>query len=329
MYILGIETSCDETAASVSCNGSILSNVVATQIVHSPYGGVVPELASRMHERSIVSVTHQAIHQANIQKNDITAISFTQGPGLLGSLLVGTCFAKGFAQALHIPLIAVDHMKAHIFAHYIDAPAPEYPFLCLTVSGGHTQIVLVNSFTDIKVIGKTLDDAVGEAFDKAAKIMDIPYPGGPLIDKYAQSGDKNRYRFPIAHIPDYDYSFSGVKTALLYFLRDNTATNADFIKNNIHDICASYQHTLIQTLLLKLKKASKDLGINRIAIAGGVAANSYLRAQLLICANEHWEIFIPKLEYCTDNAAMIAHTGYMMYLNNQFADLKTVAKAVM
>ena len=320
MLILAIESSCDETAAAVLRDGKILSNVVATQAIHAQYGGVVPELASRAHQRNIIPVVDKSLLDAQVTPDQLTAIAFTQGPGLLGSLLVGVCFAKAMALGLGIPLVGVHHMKAHILAHFIGEPHPEFPFLCLTVSGGHTQIVKVNGFLDMEIIGQTRDDAVGEAFDKTAKMLGLPYPGGPLVDKYAQSGDARRFAFPDVDMPGYDYSFSGIKTAFLYFVRDETAKNPDFIAQNLPDICASVQYTLVRILLKKLKKAAHDTGIRQIAIAGGVSANSGLRKTLAEYGAElGWQVYIPAFEYCTDNAAMIAMAAYHKALAGQFS----------
>ncbi len=318
--ILAIESSCDETSASVLKNGKVLSNVIANQQIHEIYGGVVPELASREHQKNIVPVVDQALHLANIQKKELNALAFTLGPGLLGSLLVGTSFAKSFALGLGIPLIEINHMQAHILAHFIDEPKPKFPFLCLTVSGGHTQIVLVEDYLKMKVIGETIDDAVGEAFDKTAKIIGLPYPGGPLIDKHAQNGNPLSFQFPEISMPGLDYSFSGIKTSFLYFLKKKVAENTNFIQENLDDICASVQYTLIKILMQKLKKAAKELNIQEIAIAGGVSANSGLRKTLAEEAVlNHWNIYIPQFEYCTDNAAMIAMAGYYKFLENDFS----------
>ncbi|WOK04597.1 tRNA (adenosine(37)-N6)-threonylcarbamoyltransferase complex transferase subunit TsaD [Imperialibacter roseus] len=320
--ILAIESSCDETSAAVIRNGKILNNIIATQSVHQRYGGVVPELASRAHQKHIVPVVDQALKEAGIDKHQLDAVAFTQGPGLLGALLVGSSFAKAMAWGLGVPLIAVNHMQAHILAHFIEDPKPVFPFLCLTVSGGHTQIVLVESPMHMQVIGETQDDAVGEAFDKAAKMLELPYPGGPFIDKLAQKGNPEAFRFPLSEMPGLNYSFSGIKTAILYFLRDQTKTDPTFVENNINDICASIQHTLIHMLLQKLKKAAKQTGIKQIAIAGGVAANSGLRQALENQRTElGWEVYIPKFEYCTDNAAMIAMTAHFKYLEKDFSSM--------
>lgn len=317
--ILGIESSCDDTSAAICIDGKICSNIIANQLVHQNYGGVVPELASRMHQQNIIPAVQEAIRMAKIHKNEIDAIAFTRGPGLLGSLLVGTSFAKAFALANSLPLIDVNHMQAHILAHFIDEPKPSFPFLCLTVSGGHTQIVLVRDFFDMTIIGHTTDDAAGEAFDKTAKLLGLPYPGGPLIDKYAQKGDPKSYKFPEPQVPGLDFSFSGLKTSIMYFIRDRLKEDPDFLINNMNDICASVQNRIVTILLNKLKKASAEYKISKIAIAGGVSANSGLRASLNMAAIElNWEVFIPKFEYCTDNAAMIAITGYYKFLRNDF-----------
>ena len=317
--ILGIESSCDDTSAAICIDGKICSNIIANQLVHQNYGGVVPELASRMHQQNIIPAVQEAMRMAKIHKNEIDAIAFTRGPGLLGSLLVGTSFAKAFALANSLPLIDVNHMQAHILAHFIDEPKPSFPFLCLTVSGGHTQIVLVRDFFDMTIIGHTTDDAAGEAFDKTAKLLGLPYPGGPLIDKYAQKGDPESYKFPEPQVPGLDFSFSGLKTSIMYFIRDRLKEDPDFLINNMNDICASVQNRIVTILLNKLKKASAEYKISKIAIAGGVSANSGLRAALNMAAIElNWEVFIPKFEYCTDNAAMIAITGYYKFLRNDF-----------
>jgi N6-L-threonylcarbamoyladenine synthase len=320
--ILAIESSCDETSAAVIRNGKILNNIIATQSVHQRYGGVVPELASRAHQKHIVPVVDQALKEAGIHKHQLDAIAFTQGPGLLGALLVGSSFAKAMAWGLGVPLIAVNHMQAHILAHFIEDPKPVFPFLCLTVSGGHTQIVLVESPMSMQVIGETQDDAVGEAFDKAAKMLELPYPGGPFIDKLAQKGNPEAFQFPLSEMQGLNYSFSGIKTAILYFLRDHTKIDPTFVEKNINDICASIQHTLIHMLLQKLKKAAKQTGIREIAIAGGVAANSGLRQALENQRTElGWEVYIPKFEYCTDNAAMIAMTAHFKFLEKDFSSM--------
>lgn len=317
--ILAIESSCDETAAAVYSNGKILANIIAGQAVHQQYGGVVPELASRAHQQNILPVVEIALQKAGILKTDLSAIAYTQGPGLIGALMVGSSFAKSMAMALQIPLLGVHHMQAHILAHFIDDPKPDFPFLCLTVSGGHTQLVVVKDYFEHEVIGKTIDDAAGEAFDKAAKILGIPYPGGPLIDTYAKQGNPDAFKFSETKLPELDYSFSGLKTSILYFIQKQTAQNPDFIKENLHDLCASVQKAIVQQLMHKLHKAAKQTGIKQIALAGGVSANSYLRNELIIAGKAHnWDVFIPKFEYCTDNAAMIAIAGYHKYLKGLF-----------
>ncbi|WP_210464551.1 tRNA (adenosine(37)-N6)-threonylcarbamoyltransferase complex transferase subunit TsaD [Rufibacter roseolus] len=317
--ILAIESSCDETSASVIQNGHVLSNIVATQAIHEQYGGVVPELASRAHQQNIIPVVSQALQKANIAKSELDAVAFTRGPGLLGALLVGCSFAKSFALGLDLPLIEVNHMQAHILAHFIDDPKPSFPFLCLTVSGGHTQIVLVRSHLDMEVLGQTTDDAVGEAFDKSAKLLGLPYPGGPMLDKLASTGDPNRFPFPIVNMDGYDFSFSGIKTSILNFVKKNTAADPDFVEHNLADICASIQWALIQTLMKKLVLAAKEQGIKEIAIAGGVSANSGLRATLQEYAPKHgWNVYIPAFEYCTDNAAMIAMAAHYQFLAGDF-----------
>ncbi|WP_424493657.1 tRNA (adenosine(37)-N6)-threonylcarbamoyltransferase complex transferase subunit TsaD [Salinimicrobium sp. GXAS 041] len=331
IYILGIESSCDDTAAAVLCNGEILSNVVATQEIHEKYGGVVPELASRAHQQNVVPVIHEALKRANISKNDLTAIAFTRGPGLMGSLLVGTSFAKSMALGLNIPLLDINHMQAHILAHFIEEKGfekPKFPFLSLTISGGHTQIVKVSDYFEMEVIGETMDDAVGEAFDKSAKILGLPYPGGPLIDKYSKMGNPKAFPFPKPKVGDLNFSFSGLKTSILYFIQKKVKEDPDFIKNNLDDICASVQFTIVNILMDKLKKAVKQTGINRIAIAGGVSANSGIREALVKAEKKYgWETFIPKFEYTTDNAAMIAIAGHYKFLAGEFADMSITAKA--
>ncbi|MCF8298520.1 MAG: tRNA (adenosine(37)-N6)-threonylcarbamoyltransferase complex transferase subunit TsaD [Saprospiraceae bacterium] len=326
IYILGLESSCDDTSAAIICDNKILSNVTANQDVHTNYGGVVPELASRAHQQNIIPVVHAALKSANISKAKLNAIAFTNGPGLLGSLLVGTSFSKAFALGLNIPMIEVDHMDAHILAHFIydeNKQAPKFPFLCLTVSGGHSQIVIVKNEFSMEIIGKTIDDAAGEAFDKAAKILGLPYPGGPYIDKFAKEGNEKAFKFPHPNIPNLDYSFSGLKTSILYFIRDRLKENKNFIEENKTDLCASIQFTIVDILLKKLKLASKKTGINEIAIAGGVSANSGLRNALLAEREiSGWSVHIPKFEYTTDNAAMIAITGYFKYLRKEFSDQK-------
>ncbi|MEO8794027.1 MAG: tRNA (adenosine(37)-N6)-threonylcarbamoyltransferase complex transferase subunit TsaD [Daejeonella sp.] len=319
--ILGIESSCDDTSAAICINGEICSNVIANQLVHQNYGGVVPELASRVHQQNIVPVVQQAISIAKIHKNDIDAVAFTRGPGLLGSLLVGTSFAKAFALANNLPLIEINHMQAHILAHFIGENKPAFPFLCLTVSGGHTQIVLVKDYFDMEIVGETTDDAAGEAFDKTAKILGLPYPGGPLIDKYAQLGNPLAFKFPEPQIPELNFSFSGLKTSILYFVRDELKKDPDFLVKNLNDVCASVQHRIVTILLNKLSKAAKQFHIKDIAIAGGVSANSGLRNSLTHLAEQNnWNVFIPKFEYCTDNAGMIAIAGYHKYLKKDFVD---------
>lgn len=317
--ILGIESSCDETSASICIDGQIVSNVTATQAIHEQYGGVIPEIASRIHQQNIIPVVDSAIRNAKIRKNDINAVAFTRGPGLLGALLVGTAFAKSFALALNIPLIEINHMQAHVLAHFIDDPKPSFPFLCLTVSGGHTQIVLVKDYFDMEVIGETTDDAAGEAFDKSAKMLGLPYPGGPLIDKHAKEGNASKYKFTEPQIPGFDFSFSGLKTQILYFLQKEVKSNENFIAENLNDLCASIQSRIVSILLNKLEAAAMQLGINQIAIAGGVSANSGLRNALKHTAEKNnWNIFIPDFEYCTDNAGMIAIAGYQKFLKGDF-----------
>ncbi len=319
--ILAIESSCDETSAAIIQQGKVLSNHIATQKVHERYGGVVPEMASRAHMQNIIPVVDLAIKDANIAVEDITAVAFTQAPGLIGSLLVGSCFAKSFAQARNLPLIAVHHMQAHVLAHFIDAQPP-FPFLCLTVSGGHTQIVLCKDYLDMEILGETIDDAAGEAFDKVAKMLGLPYPGGPLVDKYAQQGDPLKFKFSMSEMKELDFSFSGVKTSILYFLQREKKNDPDFVEKNLVDICASAQYTIISMLMAKLKKAAKLHSINHVGIAGGVSANSGLRTALKEAGEKYgWTTYIPKFEYCTDNAAMIGITGYHKYLKGQFTDL--------
>ena len=326
--ILAIESSCDETAAAVVRNGQVTSNIIATQKVHEQYGGVVPELASRAHLQKIVPVVDTALRQAGVSRRDITAVAFTQAPGLIGSLLVGACFAKGLAQALDVPLIAVHHMQAHVLAHFIEDPKPRFPFLCLTVSGGHTQIVLCHSHLDMEILGETLDDAAGEAFDKVAKMLQLPYPGGPLVDRHAQKGNPERFAFPIPDTKDYDFSFSGIKTSVLYFLQKEQRNDPDFVQHNLDDLCASVQHTIIKTLMKKLERAARQLNIREVGIAGGVSANSGLRQALEACgARNGWKVYLPKFEYCTDNAAMIGITAYYKMLRQEFAGMETVPTA--
>ncbi|WP_199138994.1 tRNA (adenosine(37)-N6)-threonylcarbamoyltransferase complex transferase subunit TsaD [Pedobacter sp. ASV12] len=317
--ILAIESSCDETSVAVCNNGKITANVIANQTIHENYGGVIPELASRVHQQNIVPAVQQALAIAQVDKNELDGVAFTQGPGLLGALLVGVSFAKSFALALNLPLISVNHMQAHILAHFIDDPKPPFPFLCLTVSGGHTQIVLVKDYFDMEIVGETLDDAAGEAFDKTAKILNLPYPGGPLIDKYAQNGNPLAFKFPEPQIPGLNYSFSGFKTAILYFVRDRQKENPQFVEENLADICASVQFSIVGILLNKLKKAAKEYGIKDIAIAGGVSANSGLRNALQDMQKElGWNVYIPAFQYCTDNAGMIAIAGYHKFLAGEF-----------
>ncbi len=328
--ILAIESSCDETSAAVIKNGKVLNNIIASQEVHQKYGGVVPELASRAHQQNIVMVVEEAMERSGITRSDLDAIAFTRGPGLIGSLMVGVSFAKGMALGLDIPLIEVNHMQAHVLAHFIDSPVPKFPFLCLTVSGGHTQIVLVRDYLDMEVIGQTQDDAVGEAFDKAAKILAMPYPGGPLIDKMAQAGNRHAFRFPETSMPALDFSFSGIKTAFLYFIRDEKKKDPDFVSKHLADICASLQHTLVSMLLTKLEQASELTGITEIAIAGGVAANSGLRNDLnYLASRKGWTVHIPAFEYCTDNAAMIAMAAHFKFLRSDFASLDVTPLARM
>ena len=330
-YILGIESSCDDTSAAVSLNTQILSNVIATQKIHELYGGIVPELASRAHLKNIIPVVSEAIKQAGITLNDLDAISFTKGPGLLGSLLVGTSFAKALSLSLNKPLIDVHHMKAHIMAHFIDNERnrkPSFPFLCLTVSGGHTQIVKVSSFQKMEVIGSTIDDAAGEAFDKCGKIMGLVYPGGPLIDKLAQNGDPKRFQFAKPKVDGLNFSFSGLKTSFLYFIQGETRKNANFIQENLNDLCASLQQTILDILLIKLELAVQQEGITEIAIAGGVSANQGLRDRLQDYEKmKGWNIYVPEFQFCTDNAGMIAVAGYYHYLESEFTDLSVSSEA--
>ena len=331
IYILGIESSCDDTSAAVICNGKVLSNIVANQEVHAQYGGVVPELASRAHQQNIVPVVQQAIQRAGITKDDLSAISFTKGPGLMGSLLVGTSFAKSLALGLNIPLIDVNHMQAHVLAHFIkeeNGKIPPFPFICLTISGGHTQIVKLNSHFDIEILGETIDDAVGEAFDKSAKILGLAYPGGPLIDTYAQKGNPKAFSFTKPKVGDLEFSFSGLKTGILYFVQRNVKENPNFIEERLYDICASIQHTIVEILMDKIKNAVKKTGIKHIAIAGGVSANSEIRRRLQLTEKHNgWTTYIPKFQYTTDNAAMIAITGYLKYLKKNFSEISTKAEA--
>ena len=331
VFILAIESSCDDTAAAVLQNDKVLSNVVAGQKIHEEYGGVVPELASRAHQQNIVPVIDMALKKANVDKSKLTAIAFTQGPGLMGSLLVGTSFSKSLAMSLKIPLIAVNHMHAHILAHFIDEEGyekPSFPFLSLTISGGHTQIVKVSSFFEMEIIGQTTDDAVGEAFDKSAKIMGLPYPGGPFIDKFAKDGNPKRFLFTKPKVPNLDFSFSGLKTQILYFIQKNVALNSNFIEQNKADICSSIQFTIIEILMDKLKLAVSQTGINTIAIGGGVSANSGIRKTLKEAEEKYgWKTFIPKFEYTTDNAAMIGIVGYHKYLYKMFENNSVISNA--
>mgnify|MGYP006196476029 CR=1 FL=1 len=331
IYILAIEYSCDDTSAAVLHNDKLLSNIVATQDVHIKYGGVVPELASRAHQQNIVPVIHQAITQANIDKKDVSAIAFTRGPGLLGSLLVGTSFAKSLSMGLGIPLIEVNHMQAHILAHFIDEEnfkKPQFPFLALTISGGHTQIVRVKDHFEMEVIGQTIDDAVGEAFDKSAKILGFPYPGGPLIDKYSKTGNPKAFKFTKPKVEGLDFSFSGLKTAVLYFIQKEVKNNPKFIEENRDDICASIQYTIVEILMDKLKKAVKQTGIKQIAIGGGVSANSGIRKALSDAESKYgWKTYVPKFEYTTDNAAMIGIVGYYKFLKSDFSNLSVTAQS--
>ncbi|GHV57693.1 tRNA N6-adenosine threonylcarbamoyltransferase [Bacteroidia bacterium] len=328
--ILGIESSCDDTSAAVLRDGVLLSNIIAGQKVHETYGGVVPELASRAHQQNIIPVVDQALKQAGIQKEELSAVAFTRGPGLLGSLLVGTSFTKGFTTALNIPMIEVNHLQAHVLAHFIKQTAtgagqPQFPFLCLLVSGGNSQIILVRASNNMEVIGQTIDDAAGEAFDKCAKVMGLPYPGGPVIDRLAKEGNPKAFRLSKPHIPGYDYSFSGLKTSFLYLLRDQLKENPDFIEKNQADLCASLQATIIDILMDKLTKAAKELKIKEVAVAGGVSANSGLRKAFEDYAEKcHWKIHIPPFAFTTDNAAMVAMSGYFKYLAGEFCSMDAV-----
>ncbi|MDI9320710.1 MAG: tRNA (adenosine(37)-N6)-threonylcarbamoyltransferase complex transferase subunit TsaD [Phycisphaerales bacterium] len=328
MNILAIESSCDDTSAAIVADGIVLSNVIAGQKVHEQYGGVVPEMASRAHIQNIVPTVAVALQSAELTVEHIHAVAFTQSPGLIGSLLVGAGFAKAFAQARKLPLIAVHHMQAHVLAHFIGNPKPSFPFLCLTVSGGHTQLVLCKSHLDMQVIGETIDDAAGEAFDKTAKMLGLPYPGGPLIDQYAALGNPLAYKFPSSPMLNYQFSFSGLKTSVLYFLQKMKKENTNFIRERLHDICASVQHTIINILIHQLKKAAQDLGITQIGIAGGVSANSGLRAAVQqLGTAQNWQVFIPDFQFCTDNAAMIGITAHYKMLAGQFANLDTTPSA--
>lgn len=332
-YILGIESSCDDTSAAILEDNRILANIIANQDVHRKFGGVVPELASRAHQQNIIPVVDAAIKKAGISKEQLSAVSFTRGPGLLGSLLVGISFAKAFALGLDIPIIEIDHLQAHILAHFIqnetgDKAIPDFPFLCLTISGGHTQIVRVDDVNQMEIIGKTIDDAAGEAFDKAAKIMGLPYPGGPVIDRMAKLGDPQKFKFPKPVIAGLDFSFSGLKTSFLYFLRDNLRKNENFIEENKNDLCASLQFTIITVLMEKLMAAVHQTGIKTVAIAGGVSANSEMRARLTEAGIQYGlKVFIPEFQFTTDNAAMIAISGYYKYLKGEFASQSVVPYA--
>lgn len=320
--LLAIESSCDETSASVCVAGKILSNKIATQKIHEQYGGVVPELASRVHMQNIIPVVDIALKEANISLQDLAAIAFTKAPGLIGSLLVGAQFAKSLALALEVPLIGVHHMQAHVLANLINDSPPQFPFLCLTVSGGHTQIVVAHAPLRLEVIGETMDDAAGEAFDKTAKLVGLPYPGGPMIDKYAANGDAHAFKFAEPQVPDLNFSFSGVKTSVLYFLQKKQKENPDFISENINDLCASIQYTIVNILLKKIQKAVTDTGISTVCLAGGVSANSALRSGLQRIGNQmNWQTYVPELQYCLDNAGMIAITAYYKYLSGQFETL--------
>lgn len=324
ILILAIESSCDDTAASLIRNGIILTNKVATQGIHEQYGGVVPELAGRAHQQNIVPVVDIALNNAGVKLQELSAIAFTKGPGLMGSLMVGCSFAKSLAQSLQIPLIGINHMEAHVLAHFIENPKPSFPFLCLTVSGGHTQIVKMTDYFTSEIIGKTIDDAAGEAFDKAAKLLQLPYPGGPLIDKFAVLGNPESFSFPQPNIPNLDYSFSGLKTSILYFLQKKMKENPQFINEELNNLCASIQHTFIKHLMKKLIAASIQTGIKEISLAGGVSANTGLRFALENEGkNRGWNTYIPAFEYCTDNAAMIAMAAYLKFLNGDFESLNT------
>lgn len=326
--LLAVESSCDDTGAAIIINGKMHSNVVATQKIHQKYGGVVPELASREHLQNIIPVVSEALKEANISIQDLSAVAYAQGPGLMGSLMVGSSYARALSSALEVPSIGVDHLKAHVMAHFIDDPKPQFPFICLLVSGGHTQIILVKAYDQMEILGKTHDDAAGEAFDKTAKMMGLPYPGGPLIDKYARLGNPDKYSFSYAKMPGYDYSFSGFKTAVLYFLRDNIEKDSTFLENNLNDVCASVQKHIVTSLLKNLKKAAQASGVKQVALAGGVAANSELRKSFLTMGEQnHWETFIPAFEYCTDNAAMIAIAAHFAFLSNNVTQLDAIPYA--
>lgn len=327
VVILGIESSCDDTSAAVIRNGELLSNVVASQGVHEEYGGVVPELASRAHQQNIVPVVDTALKRAGVERSQLSAVAFTRGPGLMGSLLVGTSFAKGFARSLDLPMIEVNHLQGHILAHFIKQPGedievPQFPFLCLLVSGGNSQIVRVDSFSKMEIIGQTIDDAAGEAMDKCSKVMGFGYPGGPIIDKYARQGNPKAFTFSKPNIPGYDYSFSGLKTSFLYNLRDWVKDDPDFIEKNKEDLCASLERTIVEILMKKLKQAAKDTGIKQVAVAGGVSANTGLRNAFLDYSKRFgWKVFIPRFSYTTDNAAMIAVAGHYKYLAGDFCGI--------
>ncbi len=326
--ILAIESSCDETSASIVSNAKILSNIICTQAIHEKYGGVIPESASRLHILNILPVVEEAYEKSGLTKHHIHAVAYTKSPGLIGSLLVGSCFAKSYAQALQLPTIAVNHMEAHVLANLIEDPHPPFPFLCLTVSGGHTQIVICRSALDQEVIGQTIDDAAGEAFDKAAKMLGLPYPGGPLVDRHATQGNPKAFAFAEPNMAELNYSFSGLKTSILYFLQAQQKNNEHFIQENLADLCASIQHTIIKILMKKLVLAAQQTGIRDICIAGGVSANRGLRTALTEYGTRYrWNTFIPKFEYCTDNAAMIGITAWYKYLAGEFADLSEVATA--
>ena len=327
VVILGIESSCDDTSAAVIRNGELLSNVVAGQAVHEEYGGVVPELASRAHQQNIVPVVDTALKRAGVERSELSAVAFTRGPGLMGSLLVGVSFAKGFARSLDLPMIEVNHLQGHILAHFIKQPGeeletPQFPFLCLLVSGGNSQIVMVDSFSKMEIIGQTIDDAAGEAMDKCSNVMGFGYPGGPIIDKYARLGDANRFTFSKPNIPGYDYSFSGLKTSFLYNLRDWVKDDPDFIEKNKEDLCASLERTIVEILMKKLKQAAKDTGIKQVAVAGGVSANTGLRNAFMDYSRRFgWKVYIPRFSYTTDNAAMIAVAGLYKYLAGDFCGI--------
>lgn len=322
--ILAIESSCDDTAAAIMINGKIHANLVATQKIHEQYGGVVPELAGRAHQSNLVPLVTEALKKAGINKKQLSAVAFTKGPGLIGALMVGSSFAKSLAQSLSIPLIGVHHMEAHVLAHFIDEPRPQFPFLCLTVSGGHTQLVLMKDYFEQEIIGKTIDDAAGEAFDKTAKILGLPYPGGPVLDKLASTGNPKAFEFPVSRMPGFDFSFSGLKTSVLYFIRDKELENPEFKQQNLNDLCASIQSTIIKQLLKKTELAAKEYGIRQLALAGGVSANSGLRKELTaLCEKHKWHAFVPAFEYCTDNAGMIAMAADLKFQRQEFETMDT------